>query len=276
MGRFYQIIRDLSIDVAAGAMVGSLFVAGYLRVGLPITTVILLGLTVWVLYTMDHLIDARRVKHQASSSRHQFHQKYFKPIVIFWVLVVGVCAYLLLGLTLRTLSMGITLMVLAIIYFILLKSLPVFRGYLKELLSAFLYAAGVFLAPVALYQGAIGVQVFTFFLQFALIAFLNMLIFSSYEKESDKADGHGSLAMNLGEEWLKRLLLMVSALILVSGMHTGFLFQYDRPYLAVQLILFCMLATLSLIHLKPSFFGPQERYRIFGDLIFFYPLFLAA
>ena len=75
--QFYKALNLLSLDVAVGAMISALFFARILTVSIFPADIVCLGLTVWMIYTVDHLFDARRIKGTASTERHRFHQDHF-------------------------------------------------------------------------------------------------------------------------------------------------------------------------------------------------------
>ena len=78
--RFYRMCNLLSLDVAGGAVVCALFFSKLLSVTPYVQGMIALGLTVWVIYTADRLLDVRALKNAAASERHKFHQQYQKPL----------------------------------------------------------------------------------------------------------------------------------------------------------------------------------------------------
>src|SRR5205085_1124608 len=84
----YRFVNLLSIDIAAGAVVGAAFFARILQVRLYSQAYLVLGLTVWIIYSSDHLLDAWRLKGPASTERHLFHQRNFRAL---FVLVMMAC-----------------------------------------------------------------------------------------------------------------------------------------------------------------------------------------
>ena len=74
--RFYHIINALSLDVALGAGVLSLVLGRYIGFRVPVMVLLALVISVWVIYTIDHLLDAKSITHQATSFRHHFHQHF--------------------------------------------------------------------------------------------------------------------------------------------------------------------------------------------------------
>ena len=60
IARAYTYIRWLSLDIVAGAIFVSLFLSSELGVVLSAIEIALLGLSVWLIYTTDHLLDVRK------------------------------------------------------------------------------------------------------------------------------------------------------------------------------------------------------------------------
>ena len=262
----------LSLDVAAGACVGTLFIAKYLQVALPFSCVLALGICVWLIYTADHLIDAWRTKHQAHSARHYFHQKYFKIITLIFFISIFCSATLLFFLPLVVVKWGIVLATLVGAYFLLLFYLRPSLWFHKEVAAAVLYTSGVFLAPVSLSGRLFSANLLIVFLQFFLIALMNLLIFSWFDEETDQADGHTSLARLAGAKSIRRLLAGLGITVTISALLFLLTLPVASSMFKVEALFFAMALTLLGLVFMPSFFRSNERYRIVGDSIFFYPL----
>src|SRR5260221_9904362 len=84
----YRIINILSLDVAAGAVVSASFFARIFNVTILPQGLISLGLTVWIIYTADHLLDAKKLKQAASTERHRFHQQHFNILSVAMLLAM--------------------------------------------------------------------------------------------------------------------------------------------------------------------------------------------
>ena len=264
--------RILSIDVAAGACVCTLFIAQYLKVQLPFLCILSLGICVWLIYTADHLIDAWKIKHQAHSLRHYFHQKYFRPIrVIFLLLALCSTSFLFL-LPEIVIQWGMLLAMFVVAYFLLIICLKPPILFQKELAAAILYASGIFLAPVSLTRQPITASLIIVFVQFLLIAFVNLIAFSLFEKDLDETDGHSSFVKLAGVKATHQLLTGLSMLVIVSTLFFMFYFPVKSSIFEVEVLLLGMSLTLLGIASKPSFFGRYEAFRVVGDGIFFYPL----
>lgn len=72
-----------------------------------------LGLTVWIIYTADHLRDAKLIVHKASSHRHRFHQQNFKVLLIILCVAFVVDAFVILYTRKPVLEWGLILLLLS-------------------------------------------------------------------------------------------------------------------------------------------------------------------
>ncbi|UII28509.1 hypothetical protein LVD15_08780 [Fulvivirga maritima] len=268
MVRLYKYFNLLSLDVAVGAVSCSLFVSKILGVRIPWPVTLILGLTVWLIYTFDHLVDARGLKHKASTQRHRFHQKYFKVLTIACAGALIVNAYLVFFLPSETVLFGIAISCLVMVYFLLLHFLKLKSVYHKELMIAVLYAAGIMVGPVSLYQGQLDLRIIIIFIQFVMIALSNLIVFSLYEKRSDQIDSFPSIVQYLNEKnvriGLKVFILFQLALaVFISQIPTLKSFEYTFMF---------MLIILGALPFFRSSFEKNEKYRWVGDAIFLLPL----
>ena len=117
--RFYRLLNILSIDVATGAVCCAAWFAVLFEVNLRPYALISLGLTVWIIYTIDHLLDARKVKEPASTDRHRFHQENFT--LLFGVVVLAIVLDLFFVFFIRRIvfQSGIILSCIMVVYFLL-------------------------------------------------------------------------------------------------------------------------------------------------------------
>src|SRR5690554_3457501 len=146
---FYDYLQILSVDIVLGACAGMLFFDRLVDADLRLLLYLLLALAVWCIYTFDHLLDARQIKKEASTPRHAFHQKHFKALAFFLILLgsigLGLAFYLL---KIRfILFSGLAIGSLILLSFILLKVFPSTWVFLKEISISIFYVGGVMLAP---------------------------------------------------------------------------------------------------------------------------------
>lgn len=256
----YRLVNLLSLDVAAGAMITSLFFATQLMAPVRIQGIVALGLTVWVIYTADRLIDIRQLKQPAASERHRFHQQYRK---LLWVLVsmvsLAVCL-LIMFIRPSVIIGGLALTPIIALYLLLQKKLPI-----KELAVAVLYTLGVLLPA---WPGSWEVVQDNAILigELFSIALANLLLFAWFETEQDTLMGQSSLVTRVGEKAVTTMLyLLIGSGIVVTGTNAVLI----NP---VHWIFFCMWLVLAFLYYFKTYFKENERYRIFGDAIFYLPI----
>ncbi|MBS1488015.1 MAG: hypothetical protein JST43_10560 [Bacteroidetes bacterium] len=261
--RTYRLLNILSIDVAAGAVISSLFFARILSVSVLPQGLMALGLTVWAIYTADHLVDAKRIKQTASTERHRFHQTHFKALCV--LLAVALLADAVLVFSIREIVFinGFVLGVGVLVYFLVQNYLK----WLKELTGALLYAGGVLLIPLSMTEKNLATAQLLLLTQFVLVALINLLLFSWIDLQQDKRDRHASFATTMGNSRTRNLLV-----ILFSTQLILFFVQLMLGEMAIQLILLSMNILLFAIFAKRHYFEKDGRYRLLGDAVFFLPL----
>jgi intracellular septation protein A len=105
-------------------------------------------------------------------------------------------------------------------------------------------------------------------IQFFLIAFINLIIFSWYERESDSNDKQNSIATKLNEQTLRFILLV---LFFGSFTISGSLLLTTKLYFA-SVVLLMMTVIHLLIFWRKSWFEQDNLYRLVGDAAFLFPL----
>lgn len=262
--RFYQFLNILSLDVAAGAVICAAFFARIFEVTILFYGLLSLGLTVWIIYTADHLLDAYKTQKIASTNRHRFHQKYFKILLII-VLVAALADGAQLFYIRRSVFIGgLLLACIVVIYFIVQRRLK----FLKEIFGAVLYTGGVLLIPVSLKDEALTVPQVIFIGQLFLTAITNLFLFSWFDQAPDERDNHQSFTTVFGEGATQNaIIFMVSLnaiLEIVQLSLTKFLFA--------EMIMILMNVILFVIFRNRKYFEMHDRYRLVGDAIFLFPL----
>jgi hypothetical protein len=274
---WYVRLRLLSLDVMAGALGAGWMVTEWLGQEMSWAFYVVLPLAVWLIYTLDHLLDARRLKEKASTPRHQFHYRYFKPLAVAVVLLGLLC----LGLALRYLGQtgvyfGLGMGGLVLLHLLLVKVVgdKTSPWLIKESGVAMVYAAGVWGLPALESEAWMRPELWVAFGQFFLLALVNLLEFSLYERAIDEADGHSSFVRAIGERGTRRLIYGLLVLF-VAGM-IWFVVGGNEGWILLQVVLGLMAMVLLALVSVPHWFGKAERYRSWGDgaflLPFIYPL----
>jgi len=259
----YKIINILSFDVAAGAVICASFFAYLLDVAILPQGLISLGLTVWIIYTADHLLDAKKLKQDASTERHRFHQRNFKSLLLLLIVAVLIDTTQIYFIRNIVFIAGLGLAFLVGIYFLIQQRI----GFLKELLGTLLYTGGVLLIPLSV-NNQLSLPVILLIVQFGITAWINLLLFSWIDKSGDEKDKHHSFATTFGLTVTRITLLFLFTVVAILTVIQLVIFP-DR---IAALTLTLMTLFLLLIFLKKDYFEKEDRYRLLGDAVFLMPI----
>lgn len=258
----YRILNLLSIDVSAGAVVCAGFFSSVFGIPLKPYAYIALGVTVWIIYTADHLLDAKRLSASASTKRHQFHQKHFTVLLVLTTIAACVDTILVLIIRKPLLEAGLILSLFVGLYLLIQRYL----AFLKEFAGALLYTAGVSLPVISLEPFALNFNYVLLLIQFMITAWLNLLLFSLFDRHLDLEDKHISFATIWGESKTKRIIILLFA----GGVLLG-IFQLMRQFVWPPVILMVMQLMLLIIFTRRAYFEKNDRFRLWGDAIFLLP-----
>ncbi|GMQ27949.1 hypothetical protein [Algoriphagus confluentis] len=268
----YRVISRLSLDVVAGSIAGLLFFSRLFHAELDPLIALLLGMAVWCIYTLDHILDARKLK-SPLSSRHVFYQRWGGVLwffVIPTVLLGLFLSYRVLGLGKELyFSLGLGIVILLTMFF--LRKAGQAAGLIKELSTAVFYVLGIAWIPLLRLEVIDWTwQNLLFIPAYMALAFLNLLMFSFLDRKEDAALGFPSAALTLVPErllvWIRRLAFLLIFLSLVAFI---LLPSFYRPFA-------CLLLLMTLIHYLSFFHAgiSQEAKRGRMEASFMLPLLL--
>lgn len=209
LASFYRIVHYMSIDVAIGACAGMYFFAKVLEVPVSTVSYLILAMAVWVVYTFDHLLDARFSPGELVSARHRFHSEHFRVLSLatFLVAVAGLFLawYFLPSRTIF--FMGALLAALIFSAMVFTQYFKEQMGPIKEITIAVLYVAGLVMLP--LMQGIENIYDWRwlhYVATYLLLAWFNLVFLSLLDHVSDERAGQKSMVSALGTEKVKRFL----------------------------------------------------------------------
>jgi len=262
--QLYRILNLLSLDVASGAVVSALFFARLMNVHVRPFGFVCLGLTVWIIYTADHLFDVWTIKIPASTARHKFHQDNFKLLRIVLLTMITVDLILTVFIETPVFHWGLGLTGIVCLYFIVQSKLK----FVKEFVGALLYSAGILLPSWPVAEKPLSPLILLLMGQFLITALINLILFSWFDYQRDLQDRRESLVTFLGHRIGKFLLI---GLFLVQGSITVYLRMHSQD--PVVVMVFAMMnLVLVFIFWESNFFSLDDRYRYAGDAVFFFPL----
>lgn len=273
--RFYRTLNFLNLDVVAGAVICSCFAEKVLQVTEPTTLYnICLGLSIWLIYTVDRLIDVSKKTQVEPSNRHLFHKKYKKILWICSLLVLLTEAWLAITkLPYPMLVFGLLMASAVAAYLITVNMLSYTRGkwFQKEPLIALVYTLGVWGSKLWLCETVTWRTVVLVVLPFFLLALMNLLIFSYFETETDKQNRQRSLSTAIGSDTVGKIIMVLFALILTINL-TMVRIEATPLYLMISVTRTAMAFILFGLFYRSEFFYENERYRLLGDAVFLLPL----
>lgn len=260
--RGYQYINILSLDVVAGAVIGALFFGNLLKTPVSAYGLIALGLTVWIIYTLDHLRDAMYIPKIASTDRHRFHQKYFRWITVILAVIVLVDFVVVWLVPQRLLLFGLVLWFIVAVYLVLQRYLK----FMKEFFVACLYTAGILLPALAAEPPQWLPVHSILVLKYFITAWMNLLLFSLIDHNEDRQHQQHSFVTWFGPASTRYGIMALGLLNIFSGM---WLWSF---YPRVEMIFITMNVLLLAILFFQNRLVNNNYYRIAGDAVFFIPL----
>lgn len=268
-----QKLSILSIDVVIGSLFCGAFVVKMLDVQPGFAWWIILPLSVWIVYSLDHLIDGVMYKSSSQSIRHYFYYHYRKEvfILVFILTVINtilVVVFLENQIILFGLILGLfTGIYLLFVYFFGKKKKLLLQ---KELFVAIIYTTGIWGGPVSLLDYHLTLDQLIIMLSFFLLVFADILILNLYEKESDRIDNFHSFVLCFGEKVSVYLIRILIFLVFFMGIYQTIIASDIKIAMASKLLMLMSIVLLVLLNYQGKF-NKWPIYRVVGELVFWIP-----
>jgi 4-hydroxybenzoate polyprenyltransferase len=140
--------------------------------------------------------------------------------------------------------------------------------YSKEVAGALLYCGGIFLPSYTFKERLLHFFDWMAIAQFFLIVLVNLILFSLMDYDEDSRDQHPSLATQIGKNGTRVILILMFSLQFLLTGYTILMGGY------LGFIYLLMESVLLALFLYPGYFKRDNRYRFYGDAIFFFPILL--
>lgn len=273
--QLYKRSRVLSLDVVIGVAASALFANHLMQLQLNAYWLIILALATWSFYTFDHLIDGFKTKNKALIFRHLFHYKYRIPLSILAIIsafTAIILAYFYLEKIVIT--AGLLLGLIGLIYFLILSFTTKKNIFFqKEIIIAFVYVVGIWMAPLLSKKEIPDLFVFATMIIMFLLAFAEGIMASYFDYDKDTKEGHSSFAVSFGRKstnvFLKTLHILLFVLLLYL-----IIFNTSDLQLVAVIIMLLMNTILLIINIFPQRFVNNGLYRIIGEMVFWIPALL--
>lgn len=267
-----EFINCFSLLVVAGAVSTSYFFAQIFHAKLPYSFYWLLGSTIWIIYSLDHILDGMKLGPDSVSVRHYVHYRYRKallPTVGAIAVFNALIAYYFLPAKLQI--GGLAIGGLVGLYFILIHVVKRFQvQWFKELFVSLVVGLAMVVLPglagdLQLTSGSLAIVVCMI-----LINFSNLILFSYFDYDSDISNGLKSAATEWGKEFTRSVILHV--LGSAFAIFVIWTFLVTSPVkLPVSVAFLLMFNVLLVLYIQEDRFAEKGRYRFWGDFIFLIP-----
>lgn len=267
----YQFINTLSFDVVIASAMTGIFACKVLSINIDYWWLLIIMLSVWVMYTADHLSDAWKRKNEITINRHLFHYHHFKSILPFWALAAIACVYLgITKLSSEIVFIGFLIGIGVMLYFAAIyftgNTKPIFLQ--KELTIALIYVGGIWMAPVIWYGKNPDSMIWAIMANLVLLAWAEGIIVSWYEFSEDTADRHVSFTVLFGRNRSRKFIFLLLLIVLIFSI-SGLLMNLNNSTLlvafSIQMLMSIVLVALILF---PDGFKKNEIYRYVGEAVF--------
>lgn len=266
-------LNVFSVPVALGSVSTSFFFSRYFLADVSIVFYWLLGSSIWIVYTMDHLIDGSRLKDKAVFLRHKVHYTYRSvlwPILLALVAFNIIISFLFASKTL--ILSGLVIGGVVGIYFLITQVFAWVYGLLKEIVVAVVVAFGMVVMPALEGGVEVDIHLISAAAVFICLNLTNLLIFSYFDFEGDKEAKLNTSATDLGAEAVKNLIYN----FLASGfvLFTIYLFLANHKPLNIISLVVAVLMMLNMLLFLMQFEEKARKnnlFRLVGDSIYLLP-----
>lgn len=271
--RWWKIFNILSVDVVIGSVSGGILAVRLLHATPGFAWWIVLPLSVWIVYTFDHLIDGIRLKNNSHTVRHFFHYHYSKQIItVIGLMSVINIVLIAFFLEKQILLFGLFAGIITLIYLLIVYISGKKRSFLfqKEFFVALIYTVGIWGGPVALKSYQVSTPELFIIVSFFLTVWAAILILSVYEVEYDRLDKHNTFSINFGIN--KTVYIIYFMIAVVFFISIGEIIVTPDLQLAMASKILMIMDILLLIILNfPEQLKQNNIYRILVELIFWLP-----
>ncbi len=234
---------------------------------------IVLPLSVWIVYTLDHLIDGIKLKEKSHTVRHFFHYFYSKHIITAIVLLSFVNIILILFfLEWPIVRFGLYTGIATLAYLLNVYILGKKRSILlqKEFLVALIYTVGIWGGPAALRHFDLSTAELFLIFDFFLTVWIAVLVLSVYELDYDKLDKHNTISVNFGIRKTGFVIYFLTSIIFLTAIFEIIRTDDLLMAMAFKVVLIMVMLLLLILNFQEKI-KKNNIYRIVVELVFWLP-----
>jgi 4-hydroxybenzoate polyprenyltransferase len=267
--KIYRYMHYLSLDIVIGALASSCFAAQLFGENPGWIWWLTLALTVWVLYTGDHMLDAWRHRKKVEREMHAFMLKRRKVFRFSIGAVTLVDSMLIINLLDKELMKYALFLAGLVLLFYAMRHVFRKNRFLLvpgEFFVLLLYMSGTWLGPAVAHGEGFESGHAMIALIFAGVLLMNLGVISLYDIKLDTRLGLASLARKFGAKGTKNMILGTAIAIYLVSILQFLIFDVDR-YSQFAMILAGMATIYLLVLYSPSRFRKNDYYRLTVDAV---------
>ena len=265
--KLFYIIRLFSLDIVAGALAALAFAASVMEADLKLSYYLIMGLTVWLIYAADHLMDGAKTRGKSDSETANFFYTYKIPIILVFLIILVLDFRLIVYiLDEKIVQFGMGPGIAAVIYLLMNRYYDGAQKWLfiKELWVAIIYTLAIWGGPVIFGGDTVNAVQMMMIASFGLIVLGNVLIYSIYERESDIRDNNKSIVRDFGLPAAVNGATLALTISMLTALTAYILMGASLPHILPLLLIS---ASMLLILSFPAVCSKGKRYGIFADLV---------
>ena len=267
----YRYFHFLSLDIVLGTLATSVLAARLFEANPGWAWWAALAMTVWVLYTGDHLLDAW--KHRKNSKREMHGYIFRKKGILIYILGLVSVADLIVVFNFLDPAMLKVALLMAGGVFLFYAMRHIFRSNRLlfipgEFFVLLIYLAGAWMGPYIARSLPLSSGHILILAMMAGVLLLNLGVISLYDVKIDSRLGISTLAGTLGKKSTRRLMIVTAAMVLLMALLQFMVYGTERSS-QFALILAAMAGLLLWVLLSPSLFRKQEAYRLVADAVLY-------
>lgn len=270
---FTEFINTFSVFVILGVPICYIFFAELFGVQFKWEILVTLGLSVFSIYTIDHVLDGLKWKDKSVTLRHFIHYKYRKGLTVLAAFSIGLALFIsYTNFDKTVLNFGYTIAAMVLVYFVLnFVFKEFFRTILftKEFIIAIVVSACFVGLPVVQSGVHITKGIFYLFGGIVLLNFSNLISFSYFDYESDKKGRFSGISKMVPHTVLKKILFILLIASIAITLYGAKGVQLNIVQIVILLVMHIQLLVILLLE---AVYLKNERYRFWGDIIYIYPL----
>jgi hypothetical protein len=244
--------------------------------GVPLQWPVMLSLStsVYIIYTLDHVLDGLKWKEKSLALRHFIHFKYRQIFLVLAALaLIGLAFFVYLFLDKISIRFGLIVSLSVLVYFILnFIFRKLFRKLvpLKETMVAIIVASCFIALPAMQAKMNLQWPVLILFVGLVAMNLSNLLMFSYYDYEVDRKARFSGTSKVISQERLKLFIVSLIGIGLIASIYSSILLHFNLLQISVLIVMHFQLLVIALFE---DIYKKNERYRFWGDIIYLYPLF---